>query len=81
MREQTQRRYLTLPAVDRQVQRPYLSLPEAAERLGIHRVTAWEMVKATGHLYGIPAIQKTRTRYVVSRAAIERIVREMGGAE
>lgn len=67
--------------MQRETERPFYSLPEAATRLGIHRVTAWKMVKDTGHLFEIPAVQKTRTRYVVSRAAVERVVRENGGAE
>lgn len=61
-------------------ERPYLTLPEAAARLGIHRNTAWEMVKATGALYGVPAVQATRTRLVVSRIAIDRLLDgETGG--
>lgn len=56
--------------------KPFLTIPQAAERLGIHRVTAWKMAKETGALYGVPCVQATRTRVVVSRAAIERLIAE-----
>ena len=56
--------------------RPFYTVPEAAARLGIHRWTAWNLAKTQGHLYGVPAIPKTKTTVVFSRAAIDRIVSE-----
>lgn len=50
---------------------PMMTIPEAAEALGMHRQTALRQVKATGMLCGIPAIQTSRTRRSLNRAAVE----------
>lgn len=61
--------------------RPFYSIPEAAAKLGIHRVTAWKMARDLGALYGVPVVQSTRTRVVVSRAAIDRLVADRDDTE
>ena len=48
------------------------SLPQAARRLGISRTHAYASAK-TGTLAGVPIV-KVGHRYVVSRAAIERLL-------
>jgi hypothetical protein len=53
-------------------QKPYVSIPAAADMLGIHRNTALVRAKTQGHINGIPVIKATDTRFVVARAEIER---------
>lgn len=55
-------------------ERPFVTLPEAAKMLGIGYTTAWERANREGHLNGVPVVQATRTRKVVSRAALERAI-------
>jgi hypothetical protein len=53
-------------------QKPWVSIPVAADMIGIHRNTALVRAKTVGHINGIPVIKATDTRFVVARAEIER---------
>jgi hypothetical protein len=52
----------------------FLTLPEAAEMIGIHRNTALYRAKTYGHLNGVRVVAATPSRLVVSRAALERAI-------
>ena len=54
--------------------KPFLSIPEAAELLGEHRVTVYHRAKKFGHVNGVPVTHKTPTTMVVSRARLERAI-------
>jgi hypothetical protein len=54
--------------------KPFVTLPEAADLLGIHRNTALYRAKTYGHLNGVRVVEATPTRLVISRAALERAI-------
>ena len=55
-------------------ERPWVTLPEAAEMLGQHHTAVYYRARKYGHVDGVPVVMRTPRQRVLSRAALERAI-------